>query len=187
GSGTAWCLPRAFVGVSRICHVLTSTGRADVACRLLLQEAFPSWGYSIIHGATTIWERWDGWTEHKGFQGVGMSSFNHYTLGSVGEWLRRGVSGIDADRPGYRQANLAPAIPADADARIVLPGTTGSWVTESGHSVDAADGVTSVEHRDATPSLPLARDRTPSRWHGEAGVNRGPRVHEGGGPRLPRA
>ena len=43
-------------------------GYADVAYRLLLNETFPSWGYSIRHGATTIWERWDGWTEERGFQ-----------------------------------------------------------------------------------------------------------------------
>jgi len=75
--------------------VLTEHGRADLAYALLQQEEFPSWGYTIRHGATTIWERWDGWTEHRGFQAPAMNSFNHYSLGSVGEWLFGRVAGID--------------------------------------------------------------------------------------------
>ena len=60
-----WHLTTGFVGVGLLCPVLTEAGYADVAYRLLLNETFPSWGYSIRHGATTIWERWDGWTEEQ--------------------------------------------------------------------------------------------------------------------------
>ena len=63
-----WHLTTGFVGVGLLCPVLTEAGHADVAYRLLRTDTFPSWGYSIRHGATTIWERWDGWTEHAGFQ-----------------------------------------------------------------------------------------------------------------------
>ena len=49
----------------------------------------------IDRGATTIWERWDGWSPEQGFQSAWMNSFNHYALGSVGEWLYRYVLGID--------------------------------------------------------------------------------------------
>jgi len=103
-------LSTGFVGVGYLCPVLTDVGYADVAYRLLLNETFPSWGYSIKQGATTIWERWDGWTEEKGFQDVGMNSFNHYSLGSVGEWLQRCVAGIDTDpdAPGFAQIHLRP-------------------------------------------------------------------------------
>lgn len=52
----------------------------------------------IEHGATTIWERWDGRTSEHGFTSPAMNSFNHYALGSVGEWLYRFVLGI----PGRR-------------------------------------------------------------------------------------
>jgi alpha-L-rhamnosidase len=79
--------------------VLAEHGRADLAYALLHQEEFPSWGYSIKHGATTIWERWDGWTAERGFQSPWMNSFNHYSLGSVGEWLYRYLLGIDQE-PG---------------------------------------------------------------------------------------
>ena len=63
-----WHLTTGFIGVGLLCPVLSEAGYADVAYRLLLNETFPSWGYSIRHGATTIWERWDGWTEERGFQ-----------------------------------------------------------------------------------------------------------------------
>ena len=103
-------LSTGFVGVGYLCPVLTEAGYAETAYQLLLNTSFPSWGYSIQHGATTIWERWDGWTDTGGFQDVGMNSFNHYSLGSVGEWLQRSVAGIDTDphQPGFAHIVLRP-------------------------------------------------------------------------------
>jgi alpha-L-rhamnosidase len=103
-------LTTGFVGVPLLCPVLTEHGRADLAYGLLHQEEFPSWGYSIRHGATTIWERWDGWTDHGGFQAAAMNSFNHYSLGSVGDWLYGHVAGIDqtAGSVAYRELLLRP-------------------------------------------------------------------------------
>lgn len=103
-------LSTGFVGVGYLNPTLTSIGANDLAYKLLLTDTYPSWGYSIRQGATTIWERWDGWTEDKGFQDPGMNSFNHYALGSVGEWLYSTVLGIDLDAnvPGYRQFLLHP-------------------------------------------------------------------------------
>jgi alpha-L-rhamnosidase len=77
---------------------------------MLLKDTFPSWGFSIRHGATTIWERWDGWTPERGFQSANMNSFNHYAYGAVGEWLWSRLAGIDseASAPGYRAVRLAP-------------------------------------------------------------------------------
>ncbi len=105
-----WRLSTGFVGVGYVLPVLAEAGHLDVAYRLLLSDTFPSWGYSIRHGATTIWERWDGWTAEHGFQDPGMNSFNHYSLGSVGEWLYRYVAGIDTDpaRPGYQHITIRP-------------------------------------------------------------------------------
>ena len=90
-----WHVATGFVGVGYLLPVLSSNGYSDVAYRLLEQRSFPSWQYTIDRGATTIWERWDGWTEENGFQSPEMNSFNHYSLGSVGEWLYRYVLGID--------------------------------------------------------------------------------------------
>ncbi len=94
-----WQLTTGFVGVSYLLPALSSTGHSAVAYRLLEQRACPSWRYMIDNGATTIWERWDGWTRERGFQSAWMNSFNHYALGSVGEWLYRFVLGID-QQPG---------------------------------------------------------------------------------------
>ncbi len=103
-------LSTGFVGVALLCPVLAEHGRADLAYALLHQDEFPSWGYSIRHGATTIWERWDGWTEHGGFQSATMNSFNHYSLGSIGDWLYGRVAGIDQTPAsvGYRELLLRP-------------------------------------------------------------------------------
>ncbi len=105
-------LTTGFLGVRHLCPILTATGHPDVAYQLLNNDTYPSWGYSIKHGATTIWERWDGWTAEKGFQDPGMNSFNHYSLGSVGEWLFESVAGIDLDPeiPAFRHSILRPVI-----------------------------------------------------------------------------
>jgi alpha-L-rhamnosidase len=103
-------LTTGFVGVGLLCPVLSDHGRADVAYALLHQDEYPSWGYSIRHGATTVWERWDGWTDRTGFQSAAMNSFNHYSLGSIGDWLFGRVAGIDqtAGSVAYRELLLRP-------------------------------------------------------------------------------
>ncbi|MBP8303251.1 MAG: family 78 glycoside hydrolase catalytic domain [Phycisphaerae bacterium] len=92
-----WHLSTGFIGISHLNPTLTAIGRPDVAWRLLLNEDYPSWLYPVLHGATTIWERWNGWTAEDGFFNPQMNSFNHYSLGSVGEWLYRCVAGIELD------------------------------------------------------------------------------------------
>jgi alpha-L-rhamnosidase len=105
-----WRLSTGFAGVGYLLPVLSSAGHTDVAYRLLEQDALPSWRYMIDHGATTIWERWDGWSTERGFQSAQMNSFNHYSLGSVGEWLYRFVLGIDLapDGAGFRHLVMRP-------------------------------------------------------------------------------
>jgi alpha-L-rhamnosidase len=103
-------LSTGFIGVSYLLPVLARTGHADTAYRLLQQDTFPSWLFSVKHGATTIWERWDGWTPEKGFQDPSMNSFNHYSLGSCGEFLFGGVGGIRPASPGYKTILIAPVI-----------------------------------------------------------------------------
>lgn len=105
-------LSTGFVGVSYLCHVLTEHGYPEIAYQLLQNETFPSWKYSILHGATTIWERWDGWTDQTGFQDPDMNSFNHYSLGSVGDWMRRSVAGISQvpGTVGYGRLRIRPRV-----------------------------------------------------------------------------
>ncbi len=125
-------LSTGFVGVGYLCPVLTETGHNDVAYRLLLNDTFPSWGYSIKQGATTIWERWDGYTKEKGFQDPGMNSFNHYSLGSVGQWLYQDVGGIDTDpnAPGFARIRIRPHPgPGLTQARAVYDSIRGRIVS----------------------------------------------------------
>jgi alpha-L-rhamnosidase len=105
--------------------VLSETGYSHIAHRLLLNDTFPSWGYSIRQGATTIWERWDGWTDTAGFQTPMMNSFNHYSLGSVGQWLYEHVAGIRAAKPGYEHVIIAPEPGELASARAVYRSVRG--------------------------------------------------------------
>jgi alpha-L-rhamnosidase len=83
-----------FLGCGLIEPLLTRTGHTDLAYKLLLNEDYPGWLYSVKNGATTIWERWDGWTDTKGFQDPGMNSFNHYAFGAIGEWMYQTVGGV---------------------------------------------------------------------------------------------
>ena len=103
-------LSTGFVGAPYLPHVLSKAGRLDVAYILLNQKTWPSWAYSVTQGATTIWERWDGWTGESGFQNPGMNSFNHYAYGSIGAWMYNTVAGIEIDptQPGYKHSILRP-------------------------------------------------------------------------------
>ncbi len=104
-------LSTGFIGVKYLNPLLTEMGYVDIAYKLLFNKTFPSWGFPVTQGATTIWERWDGWTAEKGFQDPGMNSFNHYSMGSVGEWLYRHVAGIDlGEKPGYTEIIVHPHV-----------------------------------------------------------------------------
>ncbi len=125
-------LTTGFVGTPYLCHVLSSTGRLDLAYRLLNREEYPSWLYPVKQGATTIWERWDGQKPDGSFQDAGMNSFNHYAYGAIGEWMYRVVAGLELDpaEPGYRHVKVEPQpggglTSADASLDTLL-GTAGS-------------------------------------------------------------
>ncbi|MFF8680872.1 family 78 glycoside hydrolase catalytic domain [Streptomyces sp. NPDC015237] len=97
-----------FVGTPLICDALADNGHLDVAYRLLLQTDCPSWLYTVTMGATTIWERWDSMRPDGTLNPGGMTSFNHYALGAVADWLHRVVGGIAATAPGYRRLSFRP-------------------------------------------------------------------------------
>ncbi|MFF1420851.1 alpha-L-rhamnosidase [Streptomyces sp. NPDC058280] len=103
-----WHLSTGFLGTPRLLPVLTAAGHTDVAYRLLLQRTFPSWGYQIDRGATTMWERWDSIKPDGSFQDAGMNSFNHYAYGSVGEWMYANIAGIAPGGPGFRKIIVRP-------------------------------------------------------------------------------
>lgn len=104
-------LSTGFVSIAFLLPVLCENGYADIAYQLINNDTYPSWGYSIRLGATTIWERWNSMTED-GLGDASMNSFNHYSLGSCGEWLYKYALGIQADelKPGFSQIRIKPYI-----------------------------------------------------------------------------
>ncbi|MFF0160658.1 alpha-L-rhamnosidase [Streptomyces sp. NPDC005263] len=132
-----WHLSTGFLGTPRLLPVLTDTGHNDVAYRLLQQRSFPSWGYQIDKGATTMWERWDSIQPDGAFQTPDMNSFNHYAYGSVGEWMYTNIAGISAGRPGYREIVIRPRPGGDVtSARATFTSVHGpvstQWRQKSG-------------------------------------------------------
>ncbi|MDD5728203.1 MAG: alpha-L-rhamnosidase C-terminal domain-containing protein, partial [Victivallales bacterium] len=90
-------LSTGFIGTAYLLQALSITGHSETAYDLLLQEAYPSWLYSVNQGATTMWERWDSYSHENGFGDVNMNSFNHYAYGAVGAWMASAVGGITCD------------------------------------------------------------------------------------------
>lgn len=103
-------LKTGFVGTPYFCRVLSDNGYNDLAYQLLLNEEFPSWLYEVKLGATTIWERWNSLLPDGKFGELGMNSLNHYTYGSIVEWMYRNMCGINPleEFPGFRRIRLVP-------------------------------------------------------------------------------
>jgi alpha-L-rhamnosidase len=110
-----WHLTTGFLGTPYLMIELSNSGHSDVAYKLLLQKTYPSWGYMIDHGATTMWERWNG---DQMMGDPSMNSYNHYAYGAVAEWLYRYAAGIDetADDPGFHRLVLHPQFDATLGA-----------------------------------------------------------------------
>ena len=105
-------LDTGFVSTPYLLDVLTDAGFKDLAYNLLFQTSSPSWLYQIEKGATSIWENWEA-IQMDGT--VTRSSFNHYALGSVGDWIYRHIGGIVADEPGFRRVRFQPDIDCGLD------------------------------------------------------------------------
>lgn len=99
-----------FVGTPYLLHALSKYGFYDVAYTLLLREEYPSWLYSVNHGATSIWEHWDGVNDKGEFWSKDMNSFNHYSYGSVFDWVYTVAAGINTKEEcaGYKEVVIAP-------------------------------------------------------------------------------
>ena len=133
-----------FVGTPLVTDALTEGGYLDEAARLLLQTENPSWLYPVTMGATTVWERWDSLLEDGSVNPGEMTSFNHYALGAVADWLHRTVAGLAPDEPGYRRIRIAPRPLSQlehASARHVTPygPASVSWRREGSSIVVTAE------------------------------------------------
>lgn len=105
-------LQTGFVGTPILCNVLSDNGMEDLAYKLLLNEEYPGWLYAVKHGATTIWERWNSLLPDGTINPSGMCSLNHYSYGSIVEWIWRHAAGItQADGiPGFRKVRFCPTV-----------------------------------------------------------------------------
>ena len=112
-------LSTGFLGVKPLLPSLSETGHTNQAYKLLLSTEYPSWGFEVINGANTIWERWNSYIKGKGFENnAGMNSFNHYAFGSVNEWFFGNAAGIKVDEAGYKTFIIKPEI-ADSGINFV--------------------------------------------------------------------
>ncbi len=103
-----YLIATGFVGTPIVCDALASTGHLDDAYHLLLRAEAPSWLYAVTMGATTVWERWDSMLPDGSINPGEMTSFNHYALGAVADFLHRVVGGLAEVEPGYRRVRIAP-------------------------------------------------------------------------------
>jgi alpha-L-rhamnosidase len=115
---------------------LTEAGYVDHAYRLLMQTECPSWLYPVTMGATTIWERWDSMLPDGRVNPDQMTSFNHYALGAVAEWLHRTVGGLAPAQPGYRTIDIRPR-PGGGLTHALARHRTPYGIAESSWTLDA--------------------------------------------------
>ena len=104
-----YSLMTGFIGTAWISKALSDYGNSELSYKLLQNNQFPSWLYAVDQGATTIWERLNGYTTDKGFGGNNsMNSFNHYSFGAVGQWMMAYSLGIQRNEPGFKKFILQP-------------------------------------------------------------------------------
>ncbi|MGN8069430.1 alpha-L-rhamnosidase [Mucilaginibacter sp. SG564] len=128
-----------FLGTPYICHVLSRFGHTDIAYDLLMKESYPSWLYPVKHGATTIWERWDGIKPDGSFEDPEMNSFNHYAYGAIGDWMYRVIAGINTDEnsPGFHKIIISPhpggkLTSAQAELETLYGKVKSAWSIDNG-------------------------------------------------------
>lgn len=97
-----------FLGTSELFPALSSLGRTDLGIELLRAREFPGFGSLLERGATTLWERMDGWTPEHGLANGGLTSFNHTPFGTYVAWLFEHVAGLRPAAPGFAALAFEP-------------------------------------------------------------------------------
>ncbi|MBR2651087.1 MAG: family 78 glycoside hydrolase catalytic domain, partial [Clostridia bacterium] len=103
-------LQTGFVGTPLLCHTLSECGYSEYAYTLLFNNDFPSWLYEVDMGATTIWERWNSVLPDGRISDTGMNSLNHYTYGSIVQWMYENICGLTLTSPGFRTFRIRPEL-----------------------------------------------------------------------------
>lgn len=134
-------LATGFVGTPLLLPTLSAIGQTELAYKVLKQEGYPGWLFTMKQGATTMWERWNSYTKDGGFGDAGMNSFNHYAYGAVGEWIYANTGGISLIENAYKRSRIAP-----------VPGGGISWAK---CSVETPYGPLSTSWKDGEQSFDL--------------------------------
>lgn len=103
-------LATGFIGTPFLNLILSECGESEMAYKLLLNEEYPGWLYCVKMGATTIWERWNSIEPDGKISSTGMNSLNHYSYGSILEWLWRCAAGLQCVSPGFREVAIRPEL-----------------------------------------------------------------------------
>ena len=170
--GSGYRISTGFVGTPLVCDALCEAGEYDTAYRLLMQRECPSWLYPVTMGATTIWERWDSMLPDGRVNPGKMTSFNHYALGAVADWLHRTVAGLAPAAPGYRRIAIEPHPGGglmSARARHRTPyGMAGcSWQIEDGAitvEVEIPPNTSASVHLPGQDDIPIEVGSGRHRW-----------------------
>ncbi|RED47854.1 family 78 glycoside hydrolase catalytic domain [Seonamhaeicola aphaedonensis] len=131
-------LGTGFLGTPILPKVLDDMGEIDLMYKILFKETYPSWFYSINQGATTMWERWNSYSQAEGYNPQPMNSLNHYAYGAIGQWMYERIAGLASLEPGYKKIRIAP-IPntefltsASASVKSPYGEASSSWNIENG-------------------------------------------------------
>lgn len=148
------------VGAKEILPVLSNCGYADVAYKILTQRTYPSWGFMIEEGATSLWEMWETTTRSRA----------HYFLGTYDEWLFQYLAGITNVEQGYAKFVINPYIPKELTYITCTENTVRGKIESSWKKND--DGTVTMTitvpfGSEATVYFPTA-DLAKVKWNGKA-------------------
>ncbi|MHA7831767.1 MAG: family 78 glycoside hydrolase catalytic domain [Flagellimonas sp.] len=154
------------LGIRQLLPALSDVGRGDLAYQILLKKDYPSWGFQVEHGATTIWERWNSYTPEDGFNGEmnsEMNSFNHYAFGAFSQFLFENIAGIDTKEAGFNNLIMRPDLGNHSLSNVYAKyGSINGKITSS-WSIDASSFSWNVKipvNVQATIYVPSKEDTT---------------------------
>ena len=156
-------LTTGFVGTAYLCKVLSACGQSEEAYRLLFNEDYPSWLYEVNMGATTIWERWNSVLPDGSISDTGMNSLNHYTYGSIAEWMYRYLGGFNPieEAPGFAAVELTPQPGTGLDwAEVAYESAAGRYETRWEKAADGSVSYTFTIPFGCLAKLTLPKEAT---------------------------
>ncbi|KAL3454871.1 bacterial alpha-L-rhamnosidase [Aspergillus insuetus] len=172
-----------FAGTPIIGHALTKVHRSQLFYRMLLHRKCPSWLYTVLMGATTIWERWDSMLPDGSVNPGEMTSFNHYALGAVGNWMHRVIGGLWMDEPGWKKILIRP-IPGGGLSSASVKYLSPYGLIEVGWQIfEGGDGAEKFQLEVTIPPNSTARIVFPEQCHETVTVGSG--VYQYEAPYIP--